>query len=148
MDKEKGIAFDLKDGKAVQFSYQFLGDDMINVEMMMSSRVQKITASREQLIFSDVTGGNAETYIKYNDESLPDLISSDYQRWLDRNYPGLCQIKSMTKSSTGEYIVTVEILKDDPRVRIPEQNGHRFRCKVGHLFRGKLGQSFRYKLGH
>jgi hypothetical protein len=33
-------------------------------------------------------------------------------------------------------------------VHIPEQTGHRFRCKVDHPFRSKLVQAFRCNVGH
>jgi hypothetical protein len=49
----------------------------------------------------------------------------------------------------GTFIWICELFRLAPdRMHIPEQTGHRFRCKVGHPFRCKLVQAFRCNVGH
>jgi len=110
LDKKIGIAIDLRNGKATKFNYQFLGDDLINFEISHSSQVQKYQRDKNRLILSDVNGANIEIYEKYNVSSLPSIIKADFQRYLDRKFPGLCRVQSFTKDTSGKYVVRVVIL--------------------------------------
>jgi len=89
-----------------------LSDELINFEMPHASQVQKISYKKSQLLLSDVNGANLEVYVKYDDASLDGMIKTDFQHYLDRNFPGLCQIKSFIKDDTGKYVVRVVILKN------------------------------------
>jgi len=115
LDKQVGIAVDLRTGKATKFNYQYLGDDMINFEISHSSQVQKYQCNKKQLILSDVNGANTEVYLKYDDASLPGMLKADFQRYLDRNFPGLCKINFFGQSADGLYVVNVMILKNQAK---------------------------------
>lgn len=93
LDNNIGIAIDLRNGKAIKFNYQLLSDELISFEISHSNQVQKYKREKNRLILANMDGSGVEIYERYDDKLLPGMIKNDFQRYLDRNFPGLCQIK-------------------------------------------------------
>jgi len=115
LNKNTGIIVNLKDGKAVKFDYQFLNDDLINIEISQVSQVKKVKYEKGKLLFSDINGANQDIYIRYDDDSLLDMIKDDYQQWLNKYYPGLCGVRSLKKTASGDYVANVMILMNQDK---------------------------------
>jgi hypothetical protein len=80
-------------------------------------------------------------------EAVSVLKSLDTFYNIFKDDPMLDQRSGIKEFSVEYFIISIYMLVRHV-MHIPEQTGHRFRCKVGHPFRSKLVQAFRCNVGH